>query len=71
MLSKTVYVGFMGKQWAFWKEDARRVSKLFCSRADAIKYGRAIARRDGVRLSIHGKDGMPQSSYEPAKLAHR
>lgn len=54
-----------GKQWAFVASRARRVTRLFDTRAEAIRYGRARAKRDGMRLSVHGPDGMPVSEYWP------
>jgi len=71
MSEKTAYVIYLGKQWGFRKVNARRFSRLFDTRAQAIRYGKAIAKRDGWVLSIHREDGMPHSEFQPGKAVKK
>jgi hypothetical protein len=57
----------IGGRWGFWKPPAKRNSKLFASRRDAVRYGRAMARRDGITVYIHNTDGTVHSVVEPPK----
>lgn len=43
--------------WAVKKSGAAKASKTFTNQADAIKYGRTQAKKDGGELYVHRKDG--------------
>jgi Uncharacterized protein conserved in bacteria (DUF2188) len=44
-------------EWAVRSSGAARAIKVFDTQADAIKFGRNAARRDGVEFYVHRKDG--------------
>ena len=71
MLEKTAFVIYLGKRWGFRKVHARRFSRLFDTRAQAIRYGKAIVKRDGWVLSIHREDGTPHSEVQPGKAVKK
>ena len=48
--------------WAVRREGAKRDSSHHDTKADALESGRTTARRDGVELVTHGKDGRIQDS---------
>ena len=43
--------------WAVKNSGASLASKVFDTQADAVKYGRDAARKDGAELYVHGRDG--------------
>jgi len=43
--------------WAVKNSGSSRASKTFDTQAEAIKYGRDTAKKQGTELYIHGKDG--------------
>ncbi len=48
--------------WAVRREGASRDSSHHNTKADATDAGRTTARREGVELVTHGKDGRIQDS---------
>jgi hypothetical protein len=48
--------------WAVRREGASRDSSHHDRKSDAVDSGRGTARRDGVELVTHGKDGRIQDS---------
>lgn len=44
-------------EWAVRNSGASKATKVFGTQADAIKFGRNAARRDGVEFYVHRKDG--------------
>jgi hypothetical protein len=46
--------------WSIRKEGSGRAEKVFDTKHDAITYGREVAKRLGVDLVIHGRDGRIQ-----------
>ena len=46
--------------WVVKKSGSFRVSKIFRTKKDAVKYGREISRREKTELYIHKKDGRIQ-----------
>ncbi|MFC5343553.1 DUF2188 domain-containing protein [Brevundimonas staleyi] len=44
-------------EWAVRNSGAAKATKVFGTQAEAIKFGRSIARRDGVEFYVHRKDG--------------
>lgn len=51
--------------WAVKNSGAARASRTFSSQAEAITYGRNVARSSHCELYIHGRDGTikEKSSY--------
>ena len=43
--------------WAVVKEGASRASSIHDRKADAVKSARQSARKEGVELVVHNKDG--------------
>ena len=43
--------------WAVRKGGSSRATKVYATQADAIKYGREIARNQGAEFYVHGRDG--------------
>lgn len=44
-------------EWAVRSSGASKATKVFETQAAAIKFGRNAARKDGVEIYIHRKDG--------------
>lgn len=44
-------------EWAVRNSGASKATKVFETQADAIKFGRSAARKDGVEFYVHRKDG--------------
>lgn len=44
-------------EWAVRNSGAAKATRLFETQAAAIKFGREVARRDGVEFYVHRKDG--------------
>lgn len=59
---KDVHVVPREDGWAVRREGAQRDSSHHDTKADALESGRTTARRDGVELVTHGKDGRIQDS---------
>lgn len=47
--------------WAVRNSGAARVSRIFATQAEAIKYGRAAAEKAHSDLYVLGRDGMVKS----------
>ena len=43
--------------WSVRKSGATRTSKNFEKQADAVVYGKALAKKDKADLYVHGKSG--------------
>lgn len=43
--------------WAVRNSGAARASRTFDTQAEAIKYGRSVAKKGHAELYVHGKDG--------------
>lgn len=56
-MAENVWVVVHPQGWALKREHAQAASKVFPTQKEAIDYGRALARKDGVELLIQGKDG--------------
>lgn len=50
-----------GGKWAVQGEGNARATKLFDTKAEAIDFGRAIAKRQGSELIVQGNNGLIQS----------
>lgn len=59
---KDVHVVPREDGWAVRREGAKRDSSHHDTKSDALESGRTTARRDGVELVTHGKDGRIQDS---------
>lgn len=51
-----------GGGWSVLRNGARRATRTFRTRNDAITYGRGLARKAGVELVIHREDGTVAST---------
>lgn len=52
--------------WSVRRKGARRASKHFANRQDAIEWGRDISRRHGLELFIHKWDGSVERAESPS-----
>ncbi|NID15148.1 DUF2188 domain-containing protein [Luteibacter yeojuensis] len=43
--------------WLVRKSGSSRASRTFDTQAEAVSYGRALAKKDGTALYVHGRDG--------------
>jgi UDP-N-acetylenolpyruvoylglucosamine reductase len=55
-VNKHVVPGTTGG-WAVKNAGASRASKVFDTQAEAVKYGRAAAKKTHSELFVHGRDG--------------
>lgn len=61
------HVVFSDGKWAVKSEGSSRANGPWCAtKLEAVRHARALAKRDKVRLVIHGRDGRIQEvdSYE-------
>lgn len=47
--------------WAVRNTGAARVTRVFATQAEAVRYGRTAAKKAHVELYVHRRDGMIQS----------
>jgi hypothetical protein len=57
-MAKDVWTVPHGDGWANRREGAKRVSKVFASKAEAQAAGRKTAMRERVEHLIHNRDGQ-------------
>ena len=57
MKKKNIHIVPRSGQWGIKKGGSERVLELFRTQKKAINKGRKIAKRAGVELFIHGRDG--------------
>jgi hypothetical protein len=62
-----VHIGINGR-WGFRMHGARRYLRRFDTRSEAVRYGRAVAKRKGLLLVIHTTDGEVHSEIKPPKI---
>ena len=62
MAKKDIHVVPHQAGWAVKREGGQRASAVTDTKAEADKIGRGLARKDGVELVIHGKNGRIQDS---------
>lgn len=62
MAKKDIHIVPRDGGWAVRREGASRDSSHHDRKSDAVDAGRGTARRDGVELVTHGKDGRIQDS---------
>jgi hypothetical protein len=58
MAKKNIHIVPRDGGWAVVREGAQRGSSHHGTQSDAIDVGRQIARRDGVEILIHGRNGQ-------------
>lgn len=58
------------KGWAVRSAGASRAAKTFATQEAAIKYGTSAARKDGVELYVHRKDGTIRDRSSFGKDPH-
>ncbi len=49
-------------EWAVRHNSVGRPAKLFEKKAEAVKWGRAMAKKEKTEFVIHGRDGKVQNS---------
>ena len=59
-----VFISVQGR-WGVGRHRGRRALRRFDTRAEAIRYGRALAKREGIVLYINDESGQPRSEYRP------
>jgi hypothetical protein len=54
------------EKWIVKSEDAKTIRRVYDTKLEAVREARSRAKRDGVTLVIHGRDGRIQEidSYE-------
>jgi hypothetical protein len=59
--------------WSVHRAGAARASRIFSTQADAVRYGKEIARRERTDLYVHRRDGTVEKkdSFGEGQLAHR
>lgn len=57
-------------EWAVRNSRAARATRVFDTQAEAIKFGRDAARREGVELYIHREDGTIQARASYGRDPH-
>lgn len=62
MAKKDIHVVPHKGRWATRREDADRVSGTFRTQGNAYESARATARRDGVEVVTHRRDGTIRDS---------
>lgn len=60
--STVVYIKKKDQNWILIRKNAQRAIKAFERQADAIKYGRAFAKKHQLKLSIYKADGKLKDS---------
>ena len=61
MAGKNQYVGPNGEHWQVKGENNSKPTKLFDTKADAVNYGRDIAKNQKSELTIQNKNGQISS----------
>lgn len=62
MAKKDVHIVPRPSGWAVQRAGGQRATAVTNTKAEADKIGRTIAKRDGVELVTHGKNGRIQDS---------
>ena len=57
-MGKNIHIVPRGSGWAVKREGRQQPLSEHKTQANADKIGRPIARRDGVEIVIHGRDGQ-------------
>jgi hypothetical protein len=59
--------------WSVRRAGASRATRIFSTQADAVRYGKEIARQERTGLYVHRRDGTvkEKDSYGDGQLAHR
>jgi hypothetical protein len=59
--------------WSVHRAGASRASRIFSAQADAVRYGKEIARKERTDLYVHRRDGTvkEKNSYGEGQPAHR
>jgi hypothetical protein len=55
-------------RWAVLRSGAKRVSRMFATRGEAIRHARVIARKQHAALYIHKEDGTVMSKDNYAQF---
>jgi len=57
-MKKSIHVVHKKGDWAVLREGAKRDSSYHDTQADAITVARQTAKREGIELFIHGRNGQ-------------
>jgi hypothetical protein len=59
--------------WSVHRAGASRASRIFSTQADAVRYGKEIARQERTDLYVHRRDGTvkEKDSYGEGQVANR
>jgi Uncharacterized protein conserved in bacteria (DUF2188) len=59
--------------WSVHRAGASRASRIFSTQADAVRYGKEIARQERTDLYVHRRDGTVEKkdSYADSQLGHK
>jgi hypothetical protein len=59
--------------WSVRRAGASRATRTFSTQADAVRYGKEIARQERTGLYVHRRDGTvkEKDSYGDGQLAHK
>ena len=61
----------LGGGWAVRNSGAARVTKTFVTQAEAVKYGRTVAKKHHAELIVHGRDTPSRSATAMARTRFR
>lgn len=53
--------------WSVWREGAKRASKRFDSKKEAVSWGRTISQKQGTEFVVHRQDGTVQEMASHGK----
>lgn len=56
--------------WLVRKRGSSRASRNFDTQAEAVSYGRALAKKEGTELYIHGRDGSIKNKTSYRETSH-
>lgn len=55
-------------KWAVQSKNAKKASKVFRLKNDAIDHGKSIARNKGTQLAVHRKDGTHEKTHDYSEI---
>ena len=67
LLDKDELVLPQGDQWAVQPKTAKKTSKLFTVKQEAIDYGKAIAKNKETQLHVYLKDNTKENTFDYRK----
>jgi|SRR5699024_110806 len=63
LLDEDEMVFWKDDQWAVQSKKAKKASKLFDKKTDAVDYGKKVAKNKGTKLIVYLQDGQVEKTY--------